>query len=95
MDSVKNATARTKVSTKGKVILPKAIREKHKWKPGTELNVEETPNGVLLTPTRYFAPTKLEDVAGMLRHKGRIGHPLTIEEMDAAIVAEGRRRARD
>jgi AbrB family looped-hinge helix DNA binding protein len=75
MNSVKNATAKTKVSTKGQVILPKAIREKHKWKPGTELNVEETPNGVLSTPTRHFAPTKLEDVAGMLRHKVRIDHP--------------------
>lgn len=92
---MKNATAKTMVSTKGQVILPKAIREKLKWKPGTELNVEETPNGVLLTPTRYFASTKLEDVAGMLRHKVRIDHPLSIEEMDAAIVTEARRRARD
>ena len=40
---MKNATAKTKVSTKGQVILAKAIRENHKWKPGTELNVEETP----------------------------------------------------
>ena len=57
---MKNATAKTKVSTKGQVILPKAIRDKHKWTPGTELNVDETPDGVLLTPTRYFAPTKFE-----------------------------------
>ena len=56
VDSVKNATAKTRVSTKGQVILPKAIRDKHNWKPGTELNVEETPNGVLLTRTLYFAP---------------------------------------
>ena len=92
---MKNTTAKTMVSTKGQVILPKAIREKLKWKPGTELNVQETSNGVLLTPARYFAPTKLEDVAGMLRHKVRIDHPLSIEEMDAAIVADARRRARD
>ena len=81
---MKNATAKTTVSTKGQVILPKAIREKLKWKPGTELKVEETPNGVLLTPTRYFAPTNWR----MSREKVRIDHPLSIEEMDAAIVAE-------
>jgi AbrB family looped-hinge helix DNA binding protein len=95
MSLTKHDTAKTRVSTKGQVILPKAIRDKHKWKPGTELNVEETPDGVLLRPARYFAPTKLEDVAGMLRHKVHIDHPLSVEEMDAAIVAEARRRARD
>ena len=93
----KNATAKTTVSTKGQVILPKAIRDKHKWTPGTELNVEETPEGVLLTPARYFAPTKFEDVRGMLRGKGKLppGRSLSIEEMDQAVMAEARRRARE
>jgi bifunctional DNA-binding transcriptional regulator/antitoxin component of YhaV-PrlF toxin-antitoxin module len=90
----KRATAKTKVSTKGQVLLSKALRDKHGWMPGREL-VEETPGGVLRTPARHFAPTKLEDVAGMLRPKVRIDHPLSIEEMDAAIVAEARRRGRD
>jgi AbrB family looped-hinge helix DNA binding protein len=87
MDSVKNATATTRVSAEGQVILPKAIREKPRWTPGTELDIEETPYGVLLTPARYFPPTLLEDVAGMLRPKIRMDDPVTIEEMDAAIVA--------
>jgi AbrB family looped-hinge helix DNA binding protein len=38
----------TRVSTKGQVILPKAIRERLRWSTGTELIVEETPEGVLL-----------------------------------------------
>jgi AbrB family looped-hinge helix DNA binding protein len=88
----KPATAKTRVSTKGQVILPKALRERRKWTPGTELNIEETPDGVLLSQARHFAPTRLEDVAGMLRNKVRIDHPLSLEEMDAAIVAEARRR---
>jgi AbrB family looped-hinge helix DNA binding protein len=94
---VKNATAKTKVSTTGQVILPKAIRDKHKWKPGTELNVEEKPDGVLLTPARYFAPTKFEDVRGMLRGKCKLppGRSLSVEEMDQAVTAEARRRARN
>jgi AbrB family looped-hinge helix DNA binding protein len=44
----KAASARTRVSTKGQVILPKAIRDKRKWTAGTELMVEETAEGVLL-----------------------------------------------
>jgi AbrB family looped-hinge helix DNA binding protein len=97
MDSVKNATAKTKVSAKGRIILPKATREKYKWKPGTELNVEETPEGVLLTADRYFAPTKFEDVRGMLQGKSRLppGRSLSIEEMDQAVMTEARRRARE
>ena len=93
----KNATAKTKVSTKGQVILPKAIRDKHKWTPGTELKVEETADGVLLTPARYFAPTKFADVGGILRGKSKLpaGCSLSIEEMDQAVMAEARRRARD
>ena len=50
----------TTVSTKGQVILPKAIRERRKWGPGTRLIVEETAEGVLLKPAPLFAPTKPE-----------------------------------
>lgn len=82
-----NAT--TTVSTKGQVILPKAIRERRKWAAGTRLVVEETPDGVLLKPVPLFAPTRPEDVAGMLAYSGP---PKTVEEMDAAITAEVRRR---
>ena len=79
----------TTVSTKGQVILPKAIRERRKWRPGTRLVVEETSEGVLLKPAPLFPPTRPEDVFGMLRYSGP---PKTIEEMDAAIEAEVRRR---
>ena len=68
----KAASARTRVSTKGQVILPKAIRDKRKWTAGTELTVEETAEGVLLKPAPIFAPTRVEEVAGMLR--GRASH---------------------
>jgi len=38
----------TIVSTKGQVILPKAIRDQRHWGAGTRLIVEETADGVLL-----------------------------------------------
>lgn len=88
----KAASARTRVSTKGQVILPKAIRDKQKWTAGTELTVEETAEGVLLRAAPCFAPTKVEDVAGMLRSRGRINRVVSIEEMNEAVLAEARRR---
>src|SRR6202023_4209586 len=54
----------TTVSTKGQVILPKAIRQRRHWEPGTRLLVEDTPEGVLLKAAPVFAPTRPEDVAG-------------------------------
>jgi len=79
----------TTVSTKGQVILPKAIRDRRHWPAGTRLVVEDTPNGVLLKLAPAFAPTRPEDVRGMLAYKGK---PKTIEEMDAGIAEEVRRR---
>jgi AbrB family looped-hinge helix DNA binding protein len=79
----------TTVSTEGQVILPKAIRERRKRAAGTRLVVEETPDGVLLKPAPLFKPTRPEDVFGMLHYSGP---PKTIEEMDAAIEAEVKRR---
>ncbi|MBQ0820451.1 AbrB/MazE/SpoVT family DNA-binding domain-containing protein [Microvirga sp. HBU67558] len=83
----------TVVSTKGQVILPKSIRQHRHWEPGTRLLVEETPEGVLLKAAPVFAPSQPDDVYGSLPHQGP---PKTLEEMEASIVAEAKRRhARD
>jgi AbrB family looped-hinge helix DNA binding protein len=87
MEAVEKLT--TTVSTKGQIVLPKAMRQRMNWAPGTRLVVEETPDGVLLKPAPVFAPTRPEEVAGMLAYRGR---PKTLEEMDAAITAEVKRR---
>jgi AbrB family looped-hinge helix DNA binding protein len=79
----------TTVSTKGQVILPKAIRERRKWAAGTRLVIEETAEGVLLKPAPLFKPTQHDDVFGMLPYSGPAK---TIEEIDAAIEAEVKRR---
>lgn len=83
-------TTTTTVSTKGQVILPKAIRERRGWKAGTKLVVEETPEGLVLKKAPVFAPTRPEDVYGMLHRPGM--RTVTIEEMDEAITEEVRRR---
>jgi AbrB family looped-hinge helix DNA binding protein len=79
----------TTVSTKGQVILPSAIRKQRDWGAGTRLEVEDTPDGVLLKSAPAFAPTRPEDVFGVLPNSGT---PKTLEEMDAAVLAEARRR---
>jgi AbrB family looped-hinge helix DNA binding protein len=81
----------TIVSTKGQVILPKAIREQRRWGPGTRLVVEDTPDGVVLKAAPLFAQTSVEAVFGSLAHDGPT---VTLQEMDAAVAAEAKRRAR-
>ncbi len=83
------ATASTVVSTKGQVILPQAIRKRRQWTAGTKLIVEDTPEGVLLKARPFFPPSKPEDVFGSL-HTGEPAK--TLEEMDAAIMEEIKRR---
>ena len=79
----------TRLSSKGQVIIPKSVRDARGWEPGTELIVEDHPEGVLLRSHRVFAPTRFEEVAGCLKRKGR---PRTLQEMDKAIEAEARLR---
>jgi AbrB family looped-hinge helix DNA binding protein len=81
--------ATTTVSTKGQVILPKAIREHRRWEAGTRLIVEETPDGVLLRAAPSFPETRPDEVFASLPHSGA---PKTLAEMDAGIAAEAKRR---
>ncbi|HKY82847.1 MAG TPA: AbrB/MazE/SpoVT family DNA-binding domain-containing protein [Sphingobium sp.] len=82
----------TVVSTKGQVILPKAIRDLRHWPAGTRLTVEDTPDGVLLKPVPAFPETSIDTLFGSLHHEGPA---LSIEDMNAAIAREAKRRARD
>ena len=79
----------TTVSTKGQVILPNAIRRTLRWEAGTRLVVENTPEGVLLKPAPVFAETRGEDVFGCFACDAA---PKTLEEMEAGVLAEARRR---
>jgi AbrB family looped-hinge helix DNA binding protein len=82
----------TRLSSKGQIILPKAVRDSHHWEPGTDFVVEDTGDGVLLRPVKRGRVTRLEDVAGCLKY---LGPAPSLKEMDAAIDAEVRdRRAR-
>jgi len=74
----------TKLSSKGQIILPMPIRAAHKWQPGVEFSVEDTPEGILLRPLKPFKLTQLDEVVGCA---GYTGPTKTLAEMDAAIAA--------
>ncbi len=84
-----NAKLTTILSTKGQIIVPKAIRKRRGWEAGVRLEVEETPTGVLLKSAPAFPATRPETVFGLLR---QAGPSRTVEDMDAAVAADVRRR---
>ena len=83
----------TTLSTKGQLILLKAVRDRRGWSAGERLVVEERPEGLLLrrdAPGATFPPTRLEDVAGMLYDPSR--SKFTPEQEEEG-VARGFRQA--
>jgi AbrB family looped-hinge helix DNA binding protein len=81
----------TKLSSKGQVIIPKAVRSARRWEAGQELLVIDTENGVLLMAKAPFETTELGDVAGML--KDRV-EPRTEQQIREAIDRDMRSRWR-
>ena len=79
----------TTVSTKGQVILPKAIRQALRWEAGLRLTVESTREGVLLKPLPAFPESRPKDVYGRLASSGA---SKSLVEMEAGVLAEARRR---
>jgi AbrB family looped-hinge helix DNA binding protein len=69
----------TRMSTKGQVVLPKALRQRRGWGAGVEFVIEERPEGVLLRASAAPKYTRIEDVAGCL---GPAKRHVTIEEMN-------------
>lgn len=86
-------TATTRLSTKGQMILPAAIRKEMRWAAGVELTVERSADTVVIKVAKAaspFPPTRFEDVEGCLRRY--VKKPLTLEDMDRAITEEVRDR---
>ncbi|BAU63275.1 hypothetical protein STA3757_06350 [Stanieria sp. NIES-3757] len=72
----------TKMSSKGQVIIPKALRESHNWEEGQELIAIDMGDGILLKPKKPFPETTLDRVAGCLKYQGT---PKSLEDMEDAI----------
>jgi AbrB family looped-hinge helix DNA binding protein len=74
----------TRLSSKGQVIIPKAVRDAHGWREGMEFTVEDVAGGgIVLRPSNKGLPkTTIDQVAGMLKYDGP---PKTIEDMNAGV----------
>ena len=81
---------RTTVSSKGQIVIPKEVRDRHGWPPGTVLEIEDQGDAVVLRPVLALRRTTLDDLLGCTGYKGS---PKTLKDMEAAIM-EGARRAR-
>ena len=85
--------ATTRVSSKGQVIIPKQVREARRWSPGTQLEVRETAESVLLTRLTAAAKRPLRQGLAAIRERVAYrGTTKSIEEMDAAVLREAARR---
>ncbi len=80
----------TRLSSKGQIVIPKAIRRQYELRAGQELNIIDTGEGILLQPADSFKRTNIEEVAGILTYSGR---SVSLEEMQAAI-AKGAKKSK-
>lgn len=79
----------TRLSSKGQLIIPKAVRDAHGWTEGTEFTVEATKDSIVLRPKRRFPRTTVDEVAGCLKYDGP---PVSIEDMNLGVEREARAR---
>ena len=80
--------AKTRLSRKGHVTIRKEMRERHGWRAGAELEIEDREDSVVLRAALAFPRTTVAQVFGCLEYEV----PLTVEQMNTAVAREARRR---
>lgn len=81
----------TKLSTKGQLIIPKEIRDRHGWSAGTEIEIEDRSDTVVLRPVDdlQYPETTFDDLVGCAGYRGP---RRSQEEMEAGIARGARER---
>lgn len=82
---------KTRVSSKGQIVIPKSVRNHYRWKTGTVLEIEETASGVVLSPVSNPSFSQ-EEVFGCL--KEGVSKSVSLEDMDRAIEALARKSSK-
>lgn len=72
----------TTLSSKGQIIIPKALRDSHHWQPGTKFLIEETAIGLVLRPASCFPSSNARDGLGCA---GYTGPAKSVEEMNQGV----------
>lgn len=78
------AALRTRLSSKGQVIIPRRVRDRIGWAAGTELIVEECAESVTLRRAKPFPSRRPEEVRGCLKRL-YAGPAIAVEDMDRGI----------
>ena len=81
---------KTRLSNKGQIVIPKAIRVRHGWEAGLEFVIENVNDGIKLKPIRPYKKTTINDVMGCMGYKG---HKKSLEDMEAAIAKGAKENA--
>ncbi len=80
----------SRLSTKGQLIIPKEIRQRHGWRSGTELEIEDRGECVVVRLADAAPETTLDELFGCTGYQGP---RRSLEDMEAAI-AKGARESR-
>ena len=80
----------SRLSTKGQLIIPKQIRDRHGWRAGIELEIEDRGECVVIRPADAVPETTLEELFGCAGYQGP---RRSLGDMEAAI-AKGARESR-
>ena len=80
---------RARVSSKGQLVLPTEIRRRRGIEAGSEVEIEEVPEGVLLRLVRGPVAASLDDLVGCTGYKGP---KKTLHDMEEAIREGARAR---
>ncbi len=73
----------SRLSTKGQLIIPKEIRERHGWRTGTELKIEDRDECVVVRLASTIPETSLDELFGCTGYQGP---RRSLEDMEAAIA---------
>lgn len=85
----------TLLSSKGQIIIPKALRDARHWRAGTRLQVQETSEGLLLKPIANHEEVPLaEGLAAIRKHIAYQGATVSVDDMHAAILQEAARKGK-
>ena len=83
MSAVKPEIVR--LSSKGQLVIPRAIREQLHWEPGMELTVVPAGRGIMIQPKPRKGKHRLEDLIGFLNYEGP---PISDEALFAPVDYE-------
>ena len=79
----------SRLSTKGQVVIPKAIRDRQGWSEGTDLTFEDRGDHVVIRLSSRRRETTLDDLYGLLPWDGPAK---TLDDLEAAIPEGVRQR---